>query len=431
MTAHEHDYDQPSPFAHGKLGYLQIPALDVIASARFYEQTFGWQVAPPEPGFEAPGLIGQWVTDRAPAPDAGPVGWIHVDDIRHSLERAVAAGATVRQEPTLDGPRLLASVSDPAGNLVGLVQAGGAGGSEAAPAGTHAHADLVAPPATPRCSVNRTMPNCSVIPELVYDDVTEAIEWLCDKFGLVERWHVDDHRAQLSFGRCTVAITEPRTSRALPGHVSLLVRVDDARAHHDRARSRGARIVQELKDYAYGERQYTAEDLGGHHWCFSQSIADVAPEEWGGTSGPGMRSAGAPGARATVASGALVSVMLIVPDATAAVAWYTEALGASVLWDLGGVAGLEIEGAPFFLHEVNPRAATEDTPERIGGTSTRIELFVDDPDAVRARALAAGATAGSTIEDHVAPWGTHRQGGFDDPFGHKWSVGDKSPLPRL
>src|SRR5213594_727012 len=36
-------------------------------------------------------------------------------------------------------------------------------------------------------------------------------------------------------------------------------------------------------DYPFGERQYTAEDLGGHTWTFSESIADVAPEEWGGT----------------------------------------------------------------------------------------------------------------------------------------------------
>jgi hypothetical protein len=34
---------------------------------------------------------------------------------------------------------------------------------------------------------------------------------------------------------------------------------------------------------AYGERQYSAEDLGGHHWVLSQSIADVDPASWGAT----------------------------------------------------------------------------------------------------------------------------------------------------
>ena len=124
----------------------------------------------------------------------------------------------------------------------------------------------------------------------------------------------------------------------------------------------------------------------------------------------------------------VISVMLIVPDAAAAVDWYRKALGASVLWDLGGVAGLAVGGAPFFLHEVNPGNATEVSPATAGTTSVRVEVFVDDPDAFVERAVAAGATRGSAVEDHQVPWGVHRQGGFTDPFGHRWSVGDRSPL---
>jgi uncharacterized glyoxalase superfamily protein PhnB len=123
-----------------------------------------------------------------------------------------------------------------------------------------------------------------------------------------------------------------------------------------------------------------------------------------------------------------VSVMLIVPDADAAIAWYRDALGAQTTWDLGGVAGLHIDGAPFFVHEVNPDNPAETSPDNASATSVRIELFVDDPDALVQRALAAGATPGSPVADHEAPWGTHRQGGFHDPFGHNWSVGDRSPL---
>lgn len=270
---HEQSTSIPG-LVHGQLCYLQIPALDITTSARFYERIFAWTVDPPDSGFEAPGLIGQWITDRPPAPDAGPVGWIHVPDIRHTLEDARAAGGEPRDGPMPDGPRLLASFADPAGNLVGIVQ----------------HGDH-APPAQarrPPAIENRTMPACTVMPELVYDDVIKAVGWLCDTFGLLERWRVGDHRAQLSIGRCTVTITEPRTSKALAGPVSLLVRVPDAVAHHDHARARGARILAPPKDFGYGERQYTAEDLGGNHWTFSQSIADVAPEDWGGVSGPGM-----------------------------------------------------------------------------------------------------------------------------------------------
>ena len=382
----------------GQLSYLQIPADDVTVSARFYERLFGWIVDPPEAGFEAPGLIGQWVTDRPASPEAGPVGWINVPDVRRTLRAAEAAGATVRDEPMPDGPRLLASFLDPAGNFIGVVS----------------HADEAPVPVE-----NRTMPASTVIPQLVYDDVTEAIEWLCDRFGLVERWHVGDHRAQLAIGNGTVAITEPRTSKALAGRVSLLVRVADAAGHCEHARARGATIVSEPRDYPYGERQYTAEDLGGHHWCFTQSIADVAPEEWGGTTGPALD---APPHRPSI------SVMLIVPDAVAAIAWYRQALGATVIWDLGGVAGLQVAGAPFFLHEVNPDNPAETSPDRAGVTSVRIELFVDDPDGFVERALAAGAAPGSPVVEHEVPWGTHRQGGFHDPFGHNWSVGDRSPL---
>jgi PhnB protein len=125
-----------------------------------------------------------------------------------------------------------------------------------------------------------------------------------------------------------------------------------------------------------------------------------------------------------------ISVMLIVADAEAAVAWYRDALGATEIWNLGGVAGLEIDGAPFVLHEVDPSNPAERSPEQIGATSTRIELFVDDPDGVVQRAIAAGASLGPEIEEHQSFWGTHRQGGFRDPFGHTWSVGDRSPLHR-
>ncbi len=124
----------------------------------------------------------------------------------------------------------------------------------------------------------------------------------------------------------------------------------------------------------------------------------------------------------------MLSVMLIVPDASAAVSWYQEALGASVLWDLGGVAGLTIDGSAFFLHEVNPDNPRESSPGEIGQTSTRIEVFVDDPDALIERAARAGALSAHQPVDREVPWGRHRQGGFVDPFGHVWSVGDRSPL---
>jgi hypothetical protein len=57
-----------------------------------------------------------------------------------------------------------------------------------------------------------------------------------------------------------------------------MVRVDDVERHHERAKQGGARILRPPAEYPYGERQYSVEDFAGHQWTFSQSIADVAPE---------------------------------------------------------------------------------------------------------------------------------------------------------
>ena len=120
--------------------------------------------------------------------------------------------------------------------------------------------------------------------------------------------------------------------------------------------------------------------------------------------------------------------MLAVPDAPVAVEWYKQALGATLLWSLGEVVGMELEGAPFFLAQ--PANNGWNSPKAIGTTTVRVQVFCDDPDAVITRALAAGATGSlDDLKDHTeAPWGIHRQGNFTDPFGHIWLVGDRSPL---
>ena len=128
---------------------------------------------------------------------------------------------------------------------------------------------------------NRSVPAATVIPELAYADVVEASDWLCNAFGFEVRLRIGDHRAQLVFGNGAVIVIELGEPS---GASSVLVRVDDADAHHERAARAGARILDLPTDYPYGERQYNAEDLGGHRWTFSQSIADVDPASWGATS---------------------------------------------------------------------------------------------------------------------------------------------------
>jgi uncharacterized protein len=110
--------------AHGQVCYLQIPALDMMTSAGFYEKIFGWQIERPYPSFKAPGLIGQWVSDRPPAAEAGLLAWINVDCIDGVLESVRASGGEVLAPPSPDGPRWLATIRDPGGNVLGIVQHG-------------------------------------------------------------------------------------------------------------------------------------------------------------------------------------------------------------------------------------------------------------------------------------------------------------------
>ena len=126
--------------------------------------------------------------------------------------------------------------------------------------------------------MNRSMPPGVIIPELPYDDVRAAAAWLSQAFGFKERLRIGNHRCQLSFGEASVVAVE----RKEPGISSILVHVDDVDSHHARAKESGARIINPPTDYPFGERQYTATDIGGHRWTFSQTIADVDPGTWGG-----------------------------------------------------------------------------------------------------------------------------------------------------
>jgi uncharacterized glyoxalase superfamily protein PhnB len=133
---------------------------------------------------------------------------------------------------------------------------------------------------------NRSVPPASVIPELAYRDVAEAARWLCEAFGFTERLRIGTHRVQLVLGDGAMVVTELGGNAAPEAdHTthSMLVRVADADAHRARAATAGAKILDEPTDYPYGERQYNAQDIGGHRWTFSQSIADVDPTSWGGT----------------------------------------------------------------------------------------------------------------------------------------------------
>lgn len=129
---------------------------------------------------------------------------------------------------------------------------------------------------------NRSVPRATVIPELPYPDVEQAIQWLCQTFGFNLRIQMGNHRAQLNVGQGAVVVTEPREG---VGASSVLVRVEDVDAHHAHTLQSGAKIIREPATYPYGERQYTVLDFAGHRWTFTQSVADADPKDWGGTPG--------------------------------------------------------------------------------------------------------------------------------------------------
>jgi len=131
---------------------------------------------------------------------------------------------------------------------------------------------------------NRSVPPGAVIPFLYYKDVPQAIEWLSSAFGFRERLRTPPdpdgsiHLAQLHAGEGSVML---RTAEGEPAPSSILVRVENVDAHCERARAFGARIAGEPKTAEFGERQYSAEDLAGNRWTFSQTISDVDPTSWG------------------------------------------------------------------------------------------------------------------------------------------------------
>jgi uncharacterized glyoxalase superfamily protein PhnB len=130
---------------------------------------------------------------------------------------------------------------------------------------------------------NRSVPQSTVIPQLAYPDVRRAAAWLCDAFGFRVRIFIGDHRVQMHIGDGAMVVTEQKTLGPQKNSgASLMIRVEDVDEHHERARRYGAVIIRPPQDYPYGERQYSAEDFNGYVWTFTESIADVKPEDWGG-----------------------------------------------------------------------------------------------------------------------------------------------------
>ncbi|HEY2770893.1 MAG TPA: VOC family protein [Solirubrobacteraceae bacterium] len=126
----------------------------------------------------------------------------------------------------------------------------------------------------------------TLYPSMRYRDAPAAIEFLKTAFGFGERvvYANDDGtiaHAELTLGPSVLMLGSARDDMygERVGAGWLYVAVDEADAHHERAKAAGAEIVNELHDTDYGSRDYAARDPEGNLWNFGtyRPAADEAP----------------------------------------------------------------------------------------------------------------------------------------------------------
>jgi len=138
---------------------------------------------------------------------------------------------------------------------------------------------------------NLSVPSDTLVGHVVYEDLPRAIEFLCRAFGFREHFRYGPpdapKGAQLLLEGACIMVRTARAGSSSPARCgcmtqSLTVFVEGIDAHYEHAKAAdGVKIVEELHETEYGERQYGAVDLEGHHWLFAWHARDVAPQEWG------------------------------------------------------------------------------------------------------------------------------------------------------
>ena len=118
--------DKSSRLSHGKICYLEIPAVDVARSVRFYRGVFRWKVRRRGDGrtaFDDAGYVsGAWVLGRPASRKAGALLYVNVDNVAKSVKAVVRHGGKIVQPLGVDAPEITARFADPAGNVFALYQ---------------------------------------------------------------------------------------------------------------------------------------------------------------------------------------------------------------------------------------------------------------------------------------------------------------------
>ena len=139
---------------------------------------------------------------------------------------------------------------------------------------------------------NRSVPPDTVLPHVMYRNLPEAIAWLTRTFGFTECYRYGNplSGAQMQIGAVWIMLKQAKPDEKSPsqlgyGTQSLTIFLEDVDAHFQKTKAAGAKLLEDLHETVYGELQYAAEDLDGHHWLFSRHARDVNPEEFGATLG--------------------------------------------------------------------------------------------------------------------------------------------------
>ncbi len=119
--------NNPPTIANGKICYIEMPAIDINASASFYKNAFGWNIRKRGDGATAfddtTGQVsGAWVLNRKAMTEVGLLFYIMVDNIETAVKVVEANGGKIVQPVGMDAPEMTARFSDPAGNVIGLYQ---------------------------------------------------------------------------------------------------------------------------------------------------------------------------------------------------------------------------------------------------------------------------------------------------------------------
>jgi len=259
---------------------------------------------------------------------------------------------------------------------------------------------------------NRSVPTDAVLPHVVYASVEEAIAWLTKAFGFTEHYRYgapgEASGAQMGLAKAFIMLHRTKEGSSTPLQLgsstqSLTIFLDDVEGHFQRAKSQGAKIVEEPHETVYGEFQYAAVDFAGHHWLFSRHARDLDPTEWGAAVAHAPRPPAKP-------RPSFCYIEIPAVDAHQSAAFYENVFG----WNIrhrdtnrpsfddasGHISGAWVTGRPAFPHP-----------------GLLPYIWVNDLDATLKNAEAHGATViESPHPDH--PGGTGYIAIFRDPAGN-------------